>query len=52
MTLGLDLQRVASCYQTELQLFAEKHPRSGAFYQENLQHWLYGAPLHLSLIHI
>ncbi|MEL7550096.1 aspartate aminotransferase family protein [Pseudomonas protegens] len=46
MTLGLDLQRVASCYQTELQLFAEKHPRSGAFYQENLQHWLYGAPLH------
>jgi glutamate-1-semialdehyde 2,1-aminomutase len=46
MTLGLDLQRVARCYQSELQLFAEQHPRSGAFYQENLQHWLYGAPLH------
>ncbi|MGZ0786732.1 aspartate aminotransferase family protein [Pseudomonas saponiphila] len=46
MTLGLDLQRVASCYQSELQLFAEQHPRCGAFYQENLQHWLYGAPLH------
>ncbi|ROL65724.1 aspartate aminotransferase family protein [Pseudomonas protegens] len=46
MTLGLDLQRVASCYQSELQLFAEQHPRSGAFYQENLKHWLYGAPLH------
>lgn len=46
MTLGLDLQRVASCYQSELQLFVEQHPRSGAFYQENLKHWLYGAPLH------
>lgn len=46
MTLGLDLQRVADCYQSELQLFAERHPRSGAFYRQNLEHWLYGAPLH------
>lgn len=44
MTLGLDLERVASCYQTELRQFAERHPRSGEYYQENLKHWLYGAP--------
>ncbi|MCB2255127.1 aspartate aminotransferase family protein [Pseudomonas chlororaphis] len=46
MTLGLNLDRVASCYQSELQRFAERHPRSADFYRENLKHWLYGAPLH------
>ena len=46
MTLGLNLDRVASRYQSELQLFAERHPRSAGFYRENLKHWLYGAPLH------
>ncbi|WP_137819132.1 aspartate aminotransferase family protein [Pseudomonas sp. 2FG] len=46
MTLGLDLERVSARYQAELQLFAECHPRSAELYQENLKHWLYGAPLH------
>ena len=44
--LGVDLNKTVAAYQNELQEFQQLHPRSGECYQQGLDHYLYGAPLH------
>lgn len=43
---GIDLNKAAALLQQELQAFERLHPRSGEFYRQGLEHYLYGAPMH------
>ena len=46
MMLGVDLSKTATALQHELQQFKQLHPLSGECYQQGLDHYLYGTPLH------
>ncbi|MDE2396524.1 MAG: aspartate aminotransferase family protein [Burkholderiales bacterium] len=39
-------ERIQALMQAEQALYAERHPKSRALFEQGKQHWLYGAPSH------